>query len=113
MSYRSFISNGNMFFMIGDDTVIDFNSHENVETLVKASEKNLENLILEIKEGLINSANKELELMEAGTPGNLTETLAYGKIMNMLNQYIYIENERKKFEEAGNVSQERWLSEDI
>lgn len=111
MSYKSFISNGNMFFMIGDNTIIDFNSHENVEKLVKSAEGNLEQLILEIKTGIIASANEELLLMESGSQGNLNKTLAYAKIMDMVNQYIYVENEKKRVESENQANpEERWLS---
>lgn len=113
MSYRSFISNSNVFFIIGDDTVIDFNSHENVEKLVKSSNDALDTLITEVKEKLLHYAAEEINLMEQGVKGDLTNTLAYAKIMHMLNQYIYIENERKKIEQEANAPQERWLSEDI
>lgn len=113
MTYRSFISNSNVFFMIGDDTILDFNSHENVEKLVKSSNDALETLILEVKEKLVQYATEELSLMEQGVQGDLTNTLAYAKIMHMLNQYIYVENEKKRFETEGNVPEERWLSEGI
>ena len=111
MTYRSFISNSNVFFIIGDDTVLDFNSHENVEKLVESSNDALETLIAEVKEKLMQYAVEELALMEQGVKGDLTNTLAYAKIMHMLNQYIFVTNEKKRFETEGNASQERWLSE--
>lgn len=98
MSYRSIIVDDRVMFFLSDTDALELNSLDKVQKLVNASEGNLDQLINEIKENLIASANEEIELMEGVDNPLLTKTLAYAKLMQVVSHYFF-QKERDRLDE--------------
>ncbi len=98
MSYRSVLVEDRVMFFLSDTDVIELNSYDKVKKLVNASEGNLEQLIEEVKTNLASAVDEEITLMESIDNPNLTKTLAYAKIMQVLSHYFFQE-ERDRLDE--------------
>jgi|LakMenEpi03Aug12_release.lakeMendotaPanAssembly.Ray.scaffolds.fasta_scaffold147196_5 hypothetical protein len=99
MAYKSLLSEDRVIFLIGDSTVIELNSYDNVKKFAAASTENLPKLIEEINTNLISFANEELEKMVDGTGSVLQKTIAYVKLLQVVGQYHATEEENRKVEE--------------
>lgn len=111
MAYKSIVSEDRVVFLIGDDTALELNSYDKVKQLVEASSENLPLLIAEINDKLISSANEELLKMEDGTGSLLQKTAAYVKLLQVVGQYHFIEEQKRQEQErqereASGISEE-------
>lgn len=111
MSYKSLLSEDRVIFLIGDSMVIELNSYDNIKKFVSVSEENLPKLIEEINTNLIAFANEELEKMVDGTGSVLQKTIAYVKLLQVVGQYHFTEEQNRQIEEqqrrdASGISEE-------
>lgn len=91
MSYRMIQVSDKFLFFVSDTNAIELNTYDNVKEFIGYSETNLSSLINDIKSGLIEAANEELVKMETGSDQNLLKTMAYVKLLQVVNQYFYSE----------------------
>lgn len=96
MAYRSIVAEDRVLFFLTDTNIIELNSYDKVKTLVEASSGNLESLIAEINENLIASAEEELVKMTDGTGSLLQKTAAYVKLLQVVGQYHYLEEQNRQ-----------------
>lgn len=99
MAYKSILSEDRVVFILGDDTVIELNSYDKVKQLIGASNENLDLLIQEINDNLISYANEELSKMVDGTGSLLQKTGAYVRLLQVVGQYFYLEEQKRLAEE--------------
>lgn len=100
-----------ILFLMSDTEVLELTSHDKIKQFVEASESNLEELISEVKSGLLAAVQEELELFDTEDVALLQKTLAYAKLLQVVNQYRYIEKveaARKAEEEERLANQDVW-----
>ena len=98
MAYRSAVVEDRVLFFLSDTDILELNSYDKVQTLVNASQDNLEQLINEIKANLVSSAQEEIDIMQSIDNPILTKTLAYAKLMQVVSYYFY-QQERERLDE--------------
>jgi len=111
MAYKSMISDDRVIFIIGDNTALELTSYDKVKELVNASSENLSLLVDEINSNLVSFANEELLKMTDGTGSILQKTSAYVKLLQIVGQYHFIEEQNRQIEEqqrrdASGISEE-------
>ena len=111
MAFRTIRTDDRILFFLSDTEVLELTSHDKIKQLVEASESNLEQLINEIKTGLSEAVEEELELFDTEDVSVLQKTLAYAKLLQVVNQYRCIEKAeaaRKAEEEERQTNQDVW-----
>jgi hypothetical protein len=111
MAFRTIRTDDRILFFLSDTEVLELTNHDKVKQLVEASEANLDQLINEIKIGLIEAAQEELELFDTEDVSLLQKTLAYAKLLQVVNQYRCMEKAeaaRKALEEERFANESVW-----
>lgn len=96
---------------LSETEILELTSHDKIKQLVEASESNLEQLIDDIKSNLSEAVQEELELFDTEDVAVLQKTLAYAKLLQVVNQYRYIEKieaARRAEEEERLANQDVW-----
>jgi hypothetical protein len=111
MTFRTIRTDDRILFFLSDTEILELTSHDKIKQLVEASESNLEQLIDEIKSNLLEAVQEELELFDTEDVSLLQKTLAYAKLLQVVNQYRFMEkaeSARKAEEEERQANQDVW-----
>jgi uncharacterized protein YcbK (DUF882 family) len=110
MAFRTIQTDDKILFFLSDTEVLELTNYDNVKKLVEASSSNLDQLIDEVKTKLVESVEEDLNLFDTEDVQLLQKTLAYAKLLQVVNQYRYVE----KIEAARKAEEEeRLLNNDV
>ena len=111
MAFKTIRTDDRILFFLSDTEILELTSHDKVKQLVEASSSNLDQLIDEIKTNLLDAVQEELELFDTEDVSLLQKTLAYAKLLQVVNQYRCMEKAeaaRKAEEEERLANQDVW-----
>jgi uncharacterized protein YcbK (DUF882 family) len=110
MAFKTIQTDDKILFFLSDTEVLELTSYDSVKRLVEASSSNLDQLINEVKTNLVESVQEDLNLFDTEDVQLLQKTLAYAKLLQVVNQYRYVE----KIESARKAEEEeRLLNNDV
>jgi uncharacterized protein YcbK (DUF882 family) len=105
MAFRTIQTDDKILFFLSDTEVLELTNYDNVKKLVEASSSNLDQLIDEVKTKLVESVQEDLQDFDTEDVQILQKSLAYAKLLQVVNQYRYVE----KIEAARKAEEEERL----
>jgi hypothetical protein len=93
MTYQKILVGDKLIFGVSDTEFIDIDGHEKFNYFCSLSESHKEDLIQDIKDGLMEAVEEELSCLDTGSQDHLTKTIAYVRLMQTVSSSIYINNE--------------------
>jgi hypothetical protein len=93
MTYKKILLGDRLIFGVSDTEFVDIDSYEKFNYFCSLSESHKEDLIQDIKDGLMEAVEEELASLESGSQNHLTKTTAYVRLMQTVSSSIYINNE--------------------
>jgi hypothetical protein len=111
MAFKTIQTEDKVLFFLSDTEVLELTNYDSVKKLVEASDSNLEQLISEVKTKLAQSVQEDLEDFDTEDVQLLQKSLAYAKLLQVVNQYRYVEKieaARKAEEEERSLNNNVW-----
>ena len=111
MAYKKIFVEDKILFAVSDTEFIDISSYEKFNYFCSLSKNNLPDLIEDVRTGLKESLEEELDNLEKGSVNHLTKTIAYVRLMQTISSAMYIKNEALAKEEAERLEKEKLIKQ--